>query len=224
MELLRSTESLDECLQRCRAADEPVLAEAVAPPGGLLDLSCVFYLCSDPKASNSQLTQEQLAVLLNFLGQPSSAVNATQFVQSTSAKVSQDMSQQQLAKNLPPADQAEPLPPPPPPPPPPQAAPNKPPQPAAPSGVPRTPPMPKPPSPLASAPPGMVEGEAAVATQTAVTMLLAQLLQAQQGQRTDRGDGGDASDGGNTAAAGGVQAPPPEVKQPPEPSPVSPGT
>ncbi|TWW70756.1 cyclin-dependent kinase 13 isoform X3 [Takifugu flavidus] len=172
----------------------------------------------DPKASSSQLTQEQLAVLLNFLGQPSSAVSTAQYVQSISAKVTQEPPQQ--LKNPPAADPADPLPPPPPPPP--QSTPSKPPQPAAPSGVPRTPPMPKPPSPPASAPPGIPEGEAAVATQTAMTMLLAQLLQAQQGQRSDRPDGVDAGDGANAAGAGGGQPPPPEVKQPPEPSPISP--
>ncbi|CAG05488.1 unnamed protein product, partial [Tetraodon nigroviridis] len=157
------------------------------PSAGAKAPNAVASALLDPKASNSQLTQEQLAVLLNFLGQPSAAVSASQYVQSASAKASQETTQQ-LAKNLPAADPAEPLPPPPPPGGrrPRQATPNKPPQPAAPLGVPRTPPMPKPPSPPACAPPGLAEGEAAVATQTAVTMLLAQLLQAQQGG----GDGG----------------------------------
>uniref|UniRef100_H3D813 Cyclin dependent kinase 13 n=1 Tax=Tetraodon nigroviridis TaxID=99883 RepID=H3D813_TETNG len=175
------------------------------PSAGAKAPNAVASALLDPKASNSQLTQEQLAVLLNFLGQPSAAVSASQYVQSASAKASQETTQQ-LAKNLPAADPAEPLPPPPPPGGrrPRQATPNKPPQPAAPC---------------------LAEGEAAVATQTAVTMLLAQLLQAQQGQRSDRGDGGgEAADGGKAAAAGGAQPPPPEVKQPPEPGPVSPGT
>uniref|UniRef100_A0A8C4HRS5 Cyclin dependent kinase 13 n=1 Tax=Dicentrarchus labrax TaxID=13489 RepID=A0A8C4HRS5_DICLA len=81
---------------------------------------------------NSQLTQEQLAVLLNFLGQPKSAVNTAQFVQSMSTKVNQE-TLQQLSKALAPSDPAEP---------PPQPTPTKPPQPGAPAGVPRTPPMP----------------------------------------------------------------------------------
>ncbi|KAI3355399.1 hypothetical protein L3Q82_018239 [Scortum barcoo] len=97
----------------------------------------------DPKGPNSQLTQEQLAVLLNFLGQPKSAVNTAQFVQSMSTKVNQE-TLQQLSKALAPTDPAEP---------PPQPPPTKPPQAGAPAGVPRTPPMPKPPSPPSSVPP-----------------------------------------------------------------------
>lgn len=175
-------------------------------------LKClILCFCTDPKGPNSQLTQEQLAVLLNFLGQPKSAVNTAQFVQSMGTKVNQE-TLQQLSKALAPSDPTEPpLPPP---------TPTKPPQPAAPpaAGVPRTPPMPKPPSPPMSAPAGVPEGEAAAATQTAMTMLLAQLLQAQQSQK------GDAGDGESSNSAGGAgQLQPPDVKQPPEPSPVSPG-
>ncbi|XP_068160260.1 cyclin-dependent kinase 13 isoform X2 [Antennarius striatus] len=182
-------------------------------PGGVKAPNAAASALLDPKGPNSQLTQEQLAVLLNFLGQPTGSVNATQFVQAMSTKVNQE-TLQQLSKALAPADPPEP----PPPPPPPQPAPAKPPQPAAPLGVPRTPPMPKPPSPPMSAPPGIPE--AGAATQTAMTMLLAQLLQAQQG---DGAEGAVPPAGGAAAAAAaGGQPPPPDVKQPPEPSPVSP--
>uniref|UniRef100_A0A8C3B2B0 Cyclin dependent kinase 13 n=1 Tax=Cyclopterus lumpus TaxID=8103 RepID=A0A8C3B2B0_CYCLU len=77
-------------------------------------------------APNSQLTQEQLAVLLNFLGQPKSSMNTAQFVQSMGSKVNQE-TLQQLSKVLAPPDPAEP---------PPQPTPAKPPQPAVPAGVP----------------------------------------------------------------------------------------
>lgn len=183
-------------------------------PGGIKAQTVAASALLDPKGPNSQLTQEQLAVLLNFLGQPKSAANTAQFVQSMSTKVNQE-TLQQLSKALAPSDPAEPLP---------QATPAKPPQPAAPAGVPRTPPMPKPPSPPASAQSGIPEGEAAAATQTAMTMLLAQLLQAQQGQRQEPSDSGEGAESTNPAGgAPGGQPLPPEVKQPPEPSPVSPG-
>ncbi|XP_034561934.1 cyclin-dependent kinase 13 [Notolabrus celidotus] len=183
--------------------------------GGVKAQNAAASALLDAKGPNSQLTQEQLAVLLNFLGQPKSAVNTAQFVQSMSTKVNQE-TLQQLSKALAPSDPAEP-------PPPPQPTPTKPPQPAAPAGVPRTPPMPKPPSPPASAPSGIPEGEAAAATQTAMTMLLAQLLQAQQAPRQEAGDGGDAAESANPAGgAAAGQLLPPDVKQPPEPSPVSP--
>lgn len=172
-------------------------------------LCCFFFCLTDSKGPNSQLTQEQLAVLLNFLGQPKSAVSTAQFVQSMSTKVNQE-TLQQLSKVLAPTDPAEP------PPLPPSAK-------IPPTGVPRTPPMPKPPSPPMSAPPGIPEGEAAAATQTAVTMLLAQLLQAQQVQRQEPSDDGDSVESTNPAAAPGGTLLPPEIKQPPEPSPVSPG-
>uniref|UniRef100_I3JGN8 Cyclin dependent kinase 13 n=1 Tax=Oreochromis niloticus TaxID=8128 RepID=I3JGN8_ORENI len=162
--------------------------------------------------ANSQLTQEQLAVLLNFLGQPKSAVSTAQLVQSMSSKVNQE-TLQQLSKALAPTDPAEP---------PLQPATAKPPPPTAPAGVPRTPPMPKPPSPPMSAPSNIPEGEAAAATQTAMTMLLAQLLQAQHTQRQEPVDGGEGVESTNSAG-GAAPLLPPEVKQPPEPSPVSPG-
>ncbi|KAM6908796.1 cyclin-dependent kinase 13 isoform 1-T1 [Lycodopsis pacificus] len=181
-----------------------------APGGGKAPNAAAPTLL-DPKGPSSQLTQEQLAVLLNFLGQSKSSANTAQFVQSMSTKVNQE-TLQQLSKALGPSDPAEP---------PPQPAPAKPPQPAAPSGVPRTPPMPKPPSPPMSAPSGIPEGEAAAATQTAMTMLLAQLLQAQQAPRQEPSDGGEGAESTNPGAAAGGP-PPPEVKQPPEPSPVSP--
>lgn len=176
-------------------------------------LMLILHFLTDPKGPNSQLTQEQLAVLLNFLGQTKSAVSTAQFVQSMSTKVNQE-TLQQLSKALAPTDPVEP---------PPLSTPVKPPQPA-PAGVPRTPPMPKPPSPPVSALSALPEGEAAAATQTAMTMLLAQLLQAQQAQRAELSDGGEGAESTNPAGAAQVgQILPPEVKQPPEPSPVSPG-
>ncbi|KAK0144688.1 Cyclin-dependent kinase 13 [Merluccius polli] len=208
---------------------------------------------SDPKGPSSQLTQEQLAVLLNLLGQPKGAVNPAQFVQAMSSKVNQE-TLQQLSKALAPGDpNAEPPPPPPPPPPPhPQTLPVKPPQSSSsgPTGMPRTPPLPKPPStppPLSSssssssAATSAPEGEASAATQTAMTMLLAQLLQAQQGPRPEPpgepaaepaesaalSSSAASSSSTATAAAGpGTAAPPTllDAKRPPEPSPVSPGT
>lgn len=185
-------------------------------PAGIKGQTVAASALLDPKGPNSQLTQEQLAVLLNFLGQPKSAVSTAQFVQTMSSKVNQE-TLQQLSKVLAPTDPerlAEP---------PPQPTSTKPSQSTAPAGVPRTPPMPKPPSPPLSAPSGMPEGEAAAATQTAMTMLLAQLLQAQQAQRQEPNDGAEAAESTNPAAgATGGPLPPPEVKQPPEPSPVSP--
>lgn len=169
---------------------------------------------TDPKGPTSQLTQEQLAVLLNFLGQSKSSVNTAQFVQSMGTKVNQE-TLQQLSKALAPTDPAEP--------PPPQPTPVKPPQPTAPAGMPRTPPMPKPPSPPMSALTGIPDGEATAATQTAMTMLLAQLLQAQHTQRQEVSDGGEGAESTNPAGAAPGGQPPPEVKHPPEPSPVSPG-
>lgn len=173
-------------------------------PGTLKASNAAASALLDPKGPNSQLTQEQLAVLLNFLGQTKSSANTAQFVQAMGAtKVNQE-TLQQLSKAL--TEPAEPHQPP-------QPTPVKPPPQT--SGVPRTPPMPKPPSPPlppTSAPP---EGEVA-ATQTAMTMLLAQLLQAQQTQRQEPGS--DEAEG----AENSVTAVPPDAKQPPEPSPVSP--
>ncbi|CAG5896126.1 unnamed protein product [Menidia menidia] len=189
--------------------------QGLSAAGGIKAQNAVASALLDGKGPNSQFTQEQLAVLLNFFGQPKSAVSTTQFVQSMSTKVNQE-TLQQLAKALAPPDQAEP---------PPQPPPAKPPQPAAPAGVPRTPPMPKPPSPPTSAPTSITEGDAAAATQTAMTMLLAQLLQAQQPQRQEPSDAGEGPEGANPPEAGAAPTappPPPEVKQPPEPSPVSP--
>lgn len=182
-------------------------------PGGAKAPNAAASALLDPKGPTSQLTQEQLAVLLNFLGQSKSSVNTAQFVQSMGTKVNQE-TLQQLSKALAPTDHAEP--------PPPQPTPVKPPQPTAPAGMPRTPPMPKPPSPPMSAPTGIPDGEAAAATQTAMTMLLAQLLQAQQTQRQEVSDGGEGVESTNPAGAAPGGQPPPEVKHPPEPSPVSP--
>ncbi|XP_077591680.1 cyclin-dependent kinase 13 isoform X2 [Stigmatopora nigra] len=160
----------------------------------------------DAKGPNSQLTQEQLAVLLNLLGPPNSGANPAHFFQAP--KVHQETPQQPSKAPPPaaPAEATEPAPPP--------AAP---PQPAAPVGVPRTPPMPKPPSPL-PAPEGDAAA-AAAATQTAVTMLLAQLLQAQR--QEDGKDGAESSGGGTSSRTVGAAAP--EAKlPPPKSSPVSP--
>ncbi|XP_037135408.1 cyclin-dependent kinase 13 [Syngnathus acus] len=150
----------------------------------------------DAKAPNSQLTQEQFAVLLNLLGPPNNAAaaaNPAQFFQAVSSKVNQE-TLQQLSKVLPPPEATQPL----------VAKPPR----------PRTPPMPKPPSP----PP---EGDAAAAaaaaaTQTAVTMLLAQLLQA---QRQEAGGGPEAADSNLSA---GADVLPPDTKRPTESSPVTP--
>lgn len=55
-------------------------------------------------------------------------------------------------------------------------------------------------------------------------MLLAQLLQAQQGQRQELCDSGEAAESANPSVPAPAGHPlQPEVKQPPEPSPVSPG-
>uniref|UniRef100_A0A3Q2NSL4 Cyclin dependent kinase 13 n=1 Tax=Fundulus heteroclitus TaxID=8078 RepID=A0A3Q2NSL4_FUNHE len=188
--------------------------QGFSAPGATKAPNAAASALLEPKGPNSQFTQEQLAVLLNLLGQPKGTINPAQFVQSMSTKVNQE-TLQQLTKALAPPDPSEPAP---------QPAPAKPPQPPVPAGVPRTPPMPKPPSPPMSAPPSNPEGEAAAATQTAVTMLLAQLLQAQQPQRQEASDPGEAGEGANPAGAAAPPPalPPPEVKQPPEPSPVSP--
>ncbi|KAJ8010078.1 hypothetical protein DPEC_G00071260 [Dallia pectoralis] len=183
--------------------------QGFAPLGGLKAQPLATSNILDQKAPTSQLTQEQLAVLLNLLGQSKSTVNTAQI-----AKVNPE-TLQQLSKVLPlaPTDSDRPpesLPPP---------KSNKPPQ---LGGAPRTPPMPKPPSPPASAAnQGKPEGEASAATQTAVTMLLAQLIQAQQNQRQEAGESGELPDGASAPA--GVPPPPPEPKQPPEPVPLSPG-
>ncbi|XP_061522439.1 LOW QUALITY PROTEIN: cyclin-dependent kinase 13 [Phycodurus eques] len=176
--------------------------QGFAAPGGTKAPSAAASAQLDPKGPNSQLTQEQLAVLLNLLGPPNSGTNPAQFFQAVSSKVNQE-TLQQLSKVLPPAEATEP---------PAKPPPAKPPQPAAPTGVPRTPPVPKPPSPP-------VPPEGAAATQTAVTMLLAQLLQAQR--QEDGADGAEAAAAADDLAAGAPPLPP-DVKQPPKSRPVSP--
>ncbi|KAK2869728.1 hypothetical protein Q8A67_024120 [Cirrhinus molitorella] len=165
----------------------------------------------DPKAPNSQLTQEQLAVLLNLLQSKSAPVGSAQFAQTMGSKMNPE-TLQQLTQALPPAPLESERPPEPPPLPkvskPPQPPPSG-------GGAPRTPPMPKPPSPPTPQQSGKGDGEAsATATQTAVTMLLAQLLKVQQGAGGEV-IGFEGAEGGVSNAAG-----PPEP--PPEPSPVSP--
>ncbi|XP_067291689.1 cyclin-dependent kinase 13 isoform X2 [Pseudorasbora parva] len=165
----------------------------------------------DPKAPNSQLTQEQLAVLLNLLQSKSGPVGSAQFAQTMGSKMNPE-TLQQLTKALPPGPVESERPPEPPPPPmvskPPQPPPSG-------GGAPRTPPMPKPPSPPTPQQPGKPDGEAsASATQTAVTMLLAQLLKVQQGAAAGEIMGFEGGEGGTANA--------PEIKPPPEPSPVSP--
>ncbi|KAL0157051.1 hypothetical protein M9458_048297, partial [Cirrhinus mrigala] len=96
-----------------------------------------------PKAPNSQLTQEQLAVLLNLLQSKSAPVVSAQFAQTMGSKMNPE-TLQQLTQALPPGPLESERPPEPPPPPkvskPPQPPPSG-------GGAPRTPPMPKPPSP-----------------------------------------------------------------------------
>lgn len=155
----------------------------------------------DPKAPNSQLTQEQLAVLLNLLQSKSAPVGSAQFAQTVGSKMNPE-TLQQLTQALPPGPLESDRPPEPPP----LPKVSKPPQP------PRTPPMPKPPSPPSPQPSSKSDGEAsAAATQTAVTMFLAQLLKVQQGAA------GEVM--GFEGAEGGVSNAP---EPPPEPSPVSP--
>ncbi|XP_016401743.1 cyclin-dependent kinase 13 isoform X2 [Sinocyclocheilus rhinocerous] len=161
----------------------------------------------DPKAPNSQLTQEQLAVLLNLLQSKSGPVGSAQFAQTVGSKMNPE-TLQQLTQALPPGPLESERPPEPPPLPkvskPPQPPPSG-------AGAPRTPPMPKPPSPPTPQQSVKSDGEAsAAATQTAVTMLLAQLLKVQQGAGGEV-LGFEGPEGGVSNAAG-----------PPEPSPVSP--
>lgn len=178
---------------------------------------------SDPKVPNSQLTQEQLAVLLNLLQSKSATTGSAQLSQAMGFKINPE-TMQHLAKALLPGT-AEPERPPEPPalvqsqskvPKPPQPVP-------AVGGAPRTPPLPKPPSPPTPQQQGKHDGDvSATATQTAVTMLLAQFLKVQQSAEVLGTEGADAA----SSTAAGVAAaplPPTEIKQPPEPSPVSPG-
>lgn len=175
---------------------------------------------SDLKGPNSQLTQEQLAVLLNLLQSKSAPAGSAQLSQAMGFKINPDTLQ--VAKALLPAAaeperQLEP----------PAQAQSKAPKPpqavAAVGGAPRTPPLPKPPSPSTSQQQGKNDGEiSATATQTAVTMLLAQFLKVQQNAEVLGTDGADTT---ISTAPGAASAPllPAEMKQPPEPSPVSPG-
>ncbi|XP_026861736.2 cyclin-dependent kinase 13 [Electrophorus electricus] len=179
----------------------------------------------DPKGPNSQLTQEQLAVLLNLLQSKSAPLGTAQLSQAMGFKMNSD-TLQQLTKALL-AGPVEPdRPPEPPAPPPTQPKVAKPPHPPLTvSGAPRTPPLPKPPSPPT---PQQAKPDAevsAAATQTAVTMLLAQLLKVQQSAGAEPLVA-EGPDGTISAAVGGSAAPPlsAEIKQPPEPSPVSPVT
>uniref|UniRef100_A0A8C9V5W0 Cyclin dependent kinase 13 n=1 Tax=Scleropages formosus TaxID=113540 RepID=A0A8C9V5W0_SCLFO len=137
---------------------------------------------------------EQLAIIVNLL-QSKSAVNMAQFAQAMNIKVNPDMLQQLTQVSLPAGILAETE------------------RPSQPGGVPHTPPLP---------PQGKAEGEgASTAVQSAVTVLLAQLLKVQQLQRkTGTAEGVDGE------AAPPQEEPPAEVQQPPEPStppPMSPG-
>ncbi|XP_062847259.1 cyclin-dependent kinase 13 isoform X2 [Trichomycterus rosablanca] len=171
----------------------------------------------DLKGPNSQLTKEQLAVLLNLLQSKSTPLGSAQFTQAMGFNMNPE-TLQHLAKALVPGatDPERPVEPPVPPSKPPLST-------SVVAGVPRTPPMPKPPSPPTPQQ-GKHDGEAsAAATQTAVTMLLAQLLKVQQGSETL---GTEGVEGTVSSVAVGTAAPTilPEMKQPPEPSPVSPVT
>ncbi|XP_051970918.1 cyclin-dependent kinase 13-like [Xyrauchen texanus] len=176
----------------------------------------------DPKGPNSQLTQEQLAVLLNLFQSKSAPVGSAQFAQTVGSKMNPEVLQQ-LTMALPPCPLESERPPEPPPLPkvskPPQPPPSG-------GGAPRTPPMQKPPSPPTPKQQGKTDGEAsAAATQTAVTMLLAQLLKVQQGAAGEV-IGFEGAESTTAKAVCGSTAPPlpPEIKLPPEPSPVSPVT
>ncbi|KAI1902109.1 hypothetical protein AGOR_G00041320 [Albula goreensis] len=157
----------------------------------------------DPKAPGSQLTPDQLAVMVNLL-QSKSAVSMAQFAQAMNIKMNPEMLQQLNQVSFPPGvlPEAER-------PPEPAVPPPDPPRPTQGGGAPHTPPLP---------PQGRLEGEApSVAVQSAVTMLLAQLLKAQQSQMktpASASDGGEAA----TLSGTGVQEPPSDPQQPPEPS------
>lgn len=178
---------------------------------------------SDPKGPNSQLTQEQLAVLLNLLQSKSAPAGSAQLSQAMGFKINSETLQHLAKALLPGAAEPER------PPEPPGLAPSqsKAPKPQLPGptvgGAPRTPPLPKPPSPPTPQQQGKHDGDvSATATQTAVTMLLAQFLKVQQSAEPLGTEGADAV---ISTAAGAAAAPvlPTEIKQPPEPSPVSPG-
>lgn len=174
---------------------------------------------SDPKGPNSQLTQEQLAVLLNLLQSKSAPAGSAQLSQAMGLKINPETLQHLAKALLPGAAEPER------PPEPPALAQSqsKPPQPvSAVGGAPRTPPLPKPPSPPTPQQQGKLDGDvSATATQTAVTMLLAQFLKVQQRAEALGTEGADTT---ISTASGAPAAPlPAEIKQPPEPSPVSPG-
>ncbi|XP_017559824.1 cyclin-dependent kinase 13 [Pygocentrus nattereri] len=175
----------------------------------------------DPKGPNSQLTQEQLAVLLNLLQSKSAPAGSAQLSQAMGLKMNPE-TLQQLTKALLPGPVELDRPPEPSVPPISQSKAPKPPQPPLMvGGAPRTPPIPKPPSPPTPQQQGKPDGEAtATVTQTAVTMLLAQLLKVQQSAEVL---GPEGSDGTVSAVLGGATASllSAEIKQP---SPVSPVT
>ncbi|XP_066538811.1 cyclin-dependent kinase 13 [Hoplias malabaricus] len=175
----------------------------------------------DPKGPNSQLTQEQLAVLLNLLQSKSAPVGSAQLSQAMGFKMNPE-TLQQLSKALLPAHVEPDRPPEPPLPSVSQSKAPKPPQlPLTVGGAPRTPPVPKPPSPPTPQQLVKPEGESSAAvTQTAVTMLLAQLLKVQQSADVH---GPEGTDGSISAISGGASAPllSAEIKQT---SPVSPVT
>ncbi|KAL4623434.1 cyclin-dependent kinase 13 [Arapaima gigas] len=153
-------------------------------------LSCSGSVSSDPKAPVSQLTSEQLAVIVNLL-QSKSTVNMAQFAQAMNIKVNPDMLQQLTQVSLPTGMLAETE------------------RPSQVGGAPHTPPPP---------PQGKGEGEvASTAVQSAVTVLLAQLLKVQQMQRKT-----GAAEGGDAEAAPPQEEHPAEVQKPPEPSPLPP--
>lgn len=195
-----------------------------------MQLQNFFYLYalrnlspSDPKGPNSQLTQEQLAVLLNLLQSKTAPAGSAQLSQAMGFKMNPE-TMQHLAKALLPGAAEPERPPEPPAPVPSQSKVPKPPHPVPTvGGAPRTPPLPKPPSPPTPQQQGKLDGDvSAAATQTAVTMLLAQFLKVQQSAESLGTEGADAA---ISTAAGAAAAPllPTEIKQPPEPSPVSPG-
>lgn len=179
---------------------------------------------SDPKGPNSQLTQEQLTVLLNLLQSKSAPAGSAQLSQVMGFKMNPE-TLQHLAKALLPGAAEPERPPEPPALAPSQSKAPKPPLPvAAAAGAPRTPPLPKPPSPPTPQQQGKHDGEvSATATQTAVTMLLAQFLKVQQSAEALGTEGADAALSTAAAAAPAAPLAPTEIKPPPEPSPVSPG-
>ncbi|KAG5268912.1 hypothetical protein AALO_G00217840 [Alosa alosa] len=181
----------------------------------------------DPKDVSPQLTQEQLAVLFNLLKSKNTTGTASasaQFCHAISSKMNLETLQQ--LTRAPPTGLVEldnlnetlapPLP-----------ASHTP-------KIPRTPPLPRPLSPLpVNSKIDGGEASEAAATQTAVTMLLAQLLKVQQPQQQPEGEGPNPNPGGEGAdlpkgrvplgsAVISSLLPPSEVRQPTKPSPKSP--